>query len=202
MGVWPHDAPDEPEEVTIRVESGRVVAINGEAVTPLQAMRRANEIGGRNGIWMKNALENRIIGTKSRGVYEAPGMELLGFAIRAVYQATICRRGSAVFHHLSRVIAEDIYDGRLFEPAAQGALAGIDHITKFGTGTVGLRLYKGNVYFSSLTEVPHSLYNEADSSMEASDGLNPASSQGYLEVQRVAAHAMARAGQIEDRIRG
>ncbi|MEZ4465293.1 MAG: argininosuccinate synthase [bacterium] len=78
--------PRPGREITLRVEAGEVVAINGQALSPLAAMRLANDVAGRNGIWMKNALENRVVGTKSRGVYEAPGMELLGFAVRAVYR--------------------------------------------------------------------------------------------------------------------
>ena len=91
MGVWPKDAPDEVESFTVRFESGMAVAINGVEVTPLDAMTQANLIGGRNGIGLKNALENRIIGTKSRGVYESPGMELLGYALLQVYQAVMDR---------------------------------------------------------------------------------------------------------------
>jgi len=197
MGVWPQDAPDEIESVLIRVEGGRCVAINGEAVTPLQAMERANDIAGRNGVWMKNALENRIIGTKSRGVYEAPGMELLGFALRSVYQATMDRRSGALFNHMSRLVSQQIYDGRLYDPATQAALAGIDALAQYAHGTVKVGMYKGNLYFESMTDCPHSLYNPADSSMEASDGLNPHSSQGYLEVQAVEALVMAGAGQIK-----
>merc|ERR1719409_943593 len=78
MGVWPSKAPDAMEEVTLGFEKGRCVSINGKKVTPLEAMHEANAIGGRNGVGISHAHENRIIGTKSRGVYEAPGMELLG----------------------------------------------------------------------------------------------------------------------------
>ncbi len=197
MGVWPQDAPDEMESVTLRFEGGRCTAINGEAVTPLQAMERANDIAGRNGIWMKNALESRIIGTKSRGVYEAPGMELLGFGLRTVYQATMDRRAGSLFEQLSALVSQQIYDGRLYDPATQAALAGIDSLVQYAHGTVKVGMYKGNLYFQSLTECPHSLYNPADSSMEASDGLNPHSSQGYLEVQSVEAIVMAQSGQIK-----
>jgi argininosuccinate synthase len=197
MGVWPQDAPDEIESITLRIASGQCVAINGESVTPLQAMERANDIAGRNGIWMKNALENRIIGTKSRGVYEAPGMELLGFALKAVYQATMDRRASGLFEHLSRLVSQQVYDGRLYDPATQAALAGIESLTQYAHGTVKVGMYKGNLYFEALTDCPHSLYNPADSSMEASDGLNPHSSQGYLEVEAVEALVMASAGQIK-----
>ena len=196
MGVWPQDAPDEVETLTVRVEKGRVVAINEASVTPLEAMRQANTIGGRNGIWMLNALENRIIGTKSRGVYEAPGMEVLGHAIRAVYEATMARRAHHFFAQLSTLIGNQIYDGRLYDPTTQAALAAVDSLTEYATGTVELGLYKGNIYFQKLTDCPHSLYSEADASMEASDGLNPASSQGWLEVHSVEALTMAGAGQI------
>jgi len=197
MGVWPQDAPDAVESVTLRFESGRCVAINGEAVNPLQAMERANDIAGRNGIWMKNALENRIIGTKSRGVYEAPGMELLGYGLRSVYQATMDRRAAKLFNSLSSLVSQQVYDGRLYDPATQAALAGIDSLAQYAHGTVTVGMYKGNLYFESLTACPHSLYNPADSSMEASDGLNPHSSQGYLEVQSVEALVMAGSRQIK-----
>jgi argininosuccinate synthase len=199
MGVWPQQAPDAVETVKLRFEAGRCVAINGQAVAPLGAMLTANAIGGRNGVWMKNALENRVIGTKSRGVYEAPGMEVLGTGLRYVYQATMDRKATALFGQLSKLIADQIYDGRYFDPVTQAAKAAIGVLAAKATGSVELGLYKGNVYFQKLTECPHSLYNEADSSMEASDGLNPASSQGYVEVQSVEAKSMARAGQIRAR---
>ena len=199
MGVWPEKAPDQVESVTIRFESGRCTAINGKKLDSVEAMKLANEIGGRNGLWMRNALENRVIGTKSRGVYEAPGMELLGAALRTVYQAVLDRRATALLHSLSRLIADQIYDGRYFDPATQAARAAVKVLSSKANGTVKLGLYKGNIYFQSLTDVPHSLYNEADSSMEASEGLNPASSQGYCEVQSVEALSMARAGWIVSR---
>ncbi|MFT7578573.1 MAG: argininosuccinate synthase [Myxococcota bacterium] len=197
MGVWPQDAPDVVEQVTLTIHAGRCVAVNGESVTPLQAMYKANAIAGRNGIWMRNALENRIIGTKSRGVYEAPGMELLSYALRTVYQATLGRRSTKLFTYLSSLIADQVYDGRLYEPAGRAALAGVDALTEFSHGVVSLGLYKGNIYFKALTDCPHSLYSPADASMEASDGLNPVSSQGYLEVASVEARVMAQAGQIK-----
>jgi argininosuccinate synthase len=173
------------------------VAIHGHPVTPLEAMREANLIGGRNGIGMKNALENRVVGTKSRGVYEAPGMEVLGVGLRQVYQAVTDRRATLLFQHLSKVIADQIYDGRYFDPVTRAAMAGIDIMAASATATVKLGLYKGNLHFMSLTDCATSLYNEADSSMEASEGLNPVSSQGYAEIQSVEARSLAKAGQIK-----
>jgi argininosuccinate synthase len=201
MGVWPQDAPEEVRTVTLRFEAGRCVAIDNEALEPLQVMLKANDIAGKSGVWMKNALENRVIGTKSRGVYEAPGMELLGTGLKYVYMATVDRRASALLQHMSRVIADQVYDGRYFDPVTQAARAAIQVFAAKATGTVELGLYKGNIYFQKLTACPHSLYNEADSSMEASEGLNPTSSQGYVEVQSVEALSMARAGQIQARYR-
>merc|ERR1719235_2446483 len=103
--------------ITLRFERGRCVAINGTKMTPLQVLQNANKIAGRNGIGISHALENRILGTKSRGVYEAPGMELLGRGLEYVYQAVLDRRSSALFHNLSRHIADQIYDGRYFDPS-------------------------------------------------------------------------------------
>ena len=196
MGVWPWQAPDKPEQITIRFAKGRPVQINGKDVSPLEAMMLANEIGGRNGIGMKHALENRIIGTKSRGVYEAPGMELLGSAIRYVYQATMDRRATLFFMQLSKLISDQIYDGRYYDPTTVAARNAVDTLAQYADGTVKLSLYKGNILFDSLTDCPHSIYNEADSSMEASDGVNPVSSQGFAEIQSVEARMLALSGQI------
>jgi argininosuccinate synthase len=196
MGVWPMEAPDKPEKVAIRFEKGRAVAINGKAVDPVRAMMLANTIGGRNGVGMKHALENRIIGTKSRGVYEAPGMELLGAALRFLYQAVLDRRATALFQQLSKLVADQIYDGRYYDPMTQAARAAIRVLARPASGAVTVSLYKGNIFFHALSDCPASLYNEADSSMEASNGLNPVSSQGFAEIQSVEARMMAVARQI------
>jgi argininosuccinate synthase len=196
MGVWPKDAPDKAEEVTVRFENGRAVEINGKAMGPLEAMQAANTIGGRSGVGIKNALENRIIGTKSRGVYEAPGMELLGRCLLHVYQATMDKGSWQLFKALSDLVARQVYEGRYFDPSTEAAMAAIESLAQYASGTVTVGLYKGNIQFHGLTKCAASLYNEADASMEASDGLDPASSQGYAEVQSVEAKALAAAKQI------
>ncbi len=197
MGCWPHQAPNRVEEFTVRFVKARPVAINGKAIaSALKIMQLANLIGGRNGIGIKNALENRIIGTKSRGVYEAPGMELLGFCLLQVYQAVMDKRSSELFASMSGLVARQIYEGRYYDPVATAAIAAIDVFAKAATGTVKVGLYKGNIYFLALTDCPASLYNEADSSMESSEGLNPVSSQGFAEIQGVEARALARSRQI------
>ncbi len=196
MGVWPQQAPDKVEKFTVRFEKARAVQLNNRDVTPIEAMQLANKLAGRNGIGMKHALENRIIGTKSRGVYEAPGMELLATCLRYIYQATMDRRAGLLFDQLSKLVADQIYDGRYFDPATQAARAAIGVLAKHASGTVEVGLYKGSIFFNALTGCKATIYNEADSSMEASDGLNPVSSQGFAEIQSVEARMLARAGQI------
>ena len=131
------------------------------------------------------------------GVYEAPGMELLGRALEFVYQAVLDRRATKLFGQLSDLVADQIYDGRWFDPTTRAAMAGIRELTKTASGRVTVGAYKGSIFFIKLVDVKSSLYNEADSSMEASDGLNPVSSQGYAEIQAVEARTLALAGQIE-----
>jgi argininosuccinate synthase len=106
------------------------------------------------------------------------------------------RSASKLFRFLSRLIADEVYDGRLWEPASRAALAGVATLTELSHGTVRLGLYKGNIYFRELSDCPHSLYNPADASMEASDGLNPRSSQGFVEVASVEARIMAQRGHV------
>ena len=198
MGVWPMQAPNKIESVEIEFKEGRPVAINGEKLKPFDLLVKANEVGGRNGIGMSHALENRIIGTKSRGVYEAPGMELLGKSLRYVYHAILDKRATTMFDRLSRFIAVQIYDGRYYDLATKAAFAAIDTFAAKATGKVKVGLYKGNIFFQSLTGVKASLYFEADASMEASKGLNPVSSQGFAEIQSVEARSMAKAGQVSE----
>jgi argininosuccinate synthase len=196
MGVWPEEAPNKTEKFTVRFKKGYAVEINGKKVSPLTAIQIANKIGGRNGIGIKNALENRIIGTKSRGVYEAPGMELLAHCLQQLYYATMDRTCTELFKSLSRLIAWQVYGARYFDPATTAAFAAVNVMAKHASGVVTVGLYKGNIHFCGLKDCAASLYNEADSSMEASKGLNPRSSQGYVEVQSVEAKSLAKAGQI------
>merc|ERR1712039_359574 len=181
MGVWPRDAPSNPEQVTLRFEKGRCVAVNGKSLPPIEVVQLANKLAGRNGIGLSHALENRILGTKSRGVY----------------QAVLDRRSTNLFKELSRHVSDQIYDGRYFDPSTRAAVAAIWQLAEPANGTVKIQLFKGNMHFLSLTECPHSVYFEADSSMEASEGLNPVSSQGFLEVSAVEAKSMAKAGLID-----
>ena len=195
MGVWPEKAPNKVEKVTLSFVKGRCVAVNDKKLSPLEVMKLANTIGGRNGIGMKHALENRIIGTKSRGVYEAPGMEVLSWGLKYIYEGVMDRRSTDLFQKLSKFVADQIYDGRWYDPATRAARAAIQVWADKATADVTLGLYKGNIFFEALTGLKGTIYNEADSSMEASNGLNPHSSQGFAEIQSVEAKMLAKAGQ-------
>ena len=197
MGVWPEKAPAKVEKVTLTFVKGRCTAVNGKKLAPLDVMKLVNEIGGRNGIGMKHALENRIIGTKSRGVYEAPGMEVLSWGLKYIYEGVMDRRSTDLFQKLSKFVSDQIYDGRWYDPATRAARAAIQVWADQATAEVTLGLYKGNIFFESLTGLKGTIYNEADSSMEASDGLNPHSSQGFAEIQSVEAKMLAISGQIK-----
>ena len=196
MGVWPTEAPHKVEKIALTSEKGRRVAENGKKMSPYQVMLAANKIGGRNGIGMKHALENRIIGTKSRGVYEAPGMEVLSWGLKYIYEGSMDRRSTKMFQELSKFVADQIYDGRWFDPATRAERAAIQDWADKATAEVTLGLYKGNIFFEALKGLKATIYNEADSSMEASNGLNPHSSQGFAEIQSVEAKMLAKAGQI------
>lgn len=203
MTCWPEDAPDKVEKVSIVFHDGKAVSINGMETNPLEIMREANKIGGRNGLGLANAMENRVIGTKSRGVYEAPGMELLGYCLSQVYQTVLDKRSTDLFSHLSKFVANQIYDGRYFDPSTRAALNAIDTLASRAHGKVDVSLYKGTVFIDSISEVPHSLYVEEFASMEADEGdqegLDPSSAQGFVEVQRCEAVALSRAGHIQAR---
>ena len=128
-------------------------------------------------------------------------MELLGRCLEFIYQAVMDRRANRLFQQLSGLVAGQIYDGRFYDPATNAAMKAIDALAQPASATVQVGLYKGNIYFQKLTNCPGSLYNQEDSSMEESAGLNPASSQGFVEIQSVEARRLARAGQINAKCR-
>ncbi|GAC1336718.1 MAG: argininosuccinate synthase [Isosphaeraceae bacterium] len=197
MGVRPGEAPDQPETVVVRFEKGRPIAINGNRTNPYEAIVQANEIGGRNGVGIGTHLvENRFVGIKSRGVYEAPGMELLGSAYMYLLQLILDRRARQFFDQISSLISTQIYQGYGRDPASRMAAEALKPVIELATGTIALSLHKGRVTFESATDVPHSLYSEANSSMEAIGEFDHADSEGFLRVLSVGARALAAAGQV------
>jgi argininosuccinate synthase len=197
MGKLPPWAANEPEAVEVRFETGRPVAINGQRVSAYQAIRTANEIGGRHGVGIcSHLVENRFVGIKSRGVYEAPGMELLGTAYAFLLQLVLDRRGRDLFDHLSPFVAKQIYQGYGFDLATCMAREALKPVLELMTGTVRVTLYKGGVHFAAAADVPHQLYSESNASMEAVGEFDHADSEGFLRVLQVSARALAANGQV------
>lgn len=200
MGVSAEAAPDNPERVTVRFEKGRPVAINDETVDAYRAIVLANQLGGRNGVGIcVHLVENRFVGIKSRGVYEAPGMELLGTCYGYLLELVVDRRARELFDQMSLFLAKQVYQGYGYDLASQMAYGAVRRVAELVTGTVAVDLYKGHVGFVAATEVPHSLYSEANASMEAIGEFNHADSEGFLRVLSVSARALAAAGQIAPR---
>lgn len=198
MGRRPQDAPDEPEIVTIRFEKGRPVAINGKQVDLVGAFLEANAIGGKHAVGIgTHVVENRFVGVKSRGVYEAPGMELLGTAYGYLLQLVLDRRARELFDQLSLYIAKQLYQGYGFDLGTQMARQAIGSINRLATGTIAVAAYKGRVDFVSATDAPHSLYSEENASMEAMGSFHHGDSEGMARVLGVSARALAVAGQID-----
>lgn len=197
MGVLPKDAPDAPESVAVRFEQGRPVAINGKKATAFEAIQVANALGGKHAVGIATHLvENRFVGIKSRGVYEAPGMELLGSAYAFLLQLVLDRRGRELFDHLSLFVAKQIYQGYGFDLATHMARSALAPISALATGTITLKLYKGRAEFASAADVPHQMYSEANASMEAIGSFDHADSEGFLRVLQVSARALAANGHV------
>ncbi len=197
MGVYPTKAPDAPELVTIRFEKGRPVSINNNKTTAYQAITRANQLGGKHGVGIcYHLVENLFVGIKSRGVYEAPGMELLGSAYFYLLQLVLDRRSRELFDHLSLMLAKQVYQGYGYDLASKVALDAVKSFAQLVTGTVQVSLYKGHTHFASATDVPHSLYSEANASMEAIGEFDHADSEGFLRVLSVSARALAATKQV------
>ena len=197
MGVLPKDAPDAPEVVSVRFEAGRPVAINGKKVGAFEAIRQANAIGGKHGVGIATHLvENRFVGIKSRGVYEAPGMELLGTAYAFLLQLVLDRRSRELFDQLSLYVAKQIYQGYGFDLGTHMAREAVKPINALATGTIRLKLYKGRAEFDAADDVPHQMYSESNASMEAVGEFDHADSEGFLRVLQVSARALAANRQV------
>lgn len=182
MGVSPQAAPDKAEKVTIDFQSGVPVAVNGKTLSPLEIVQELNQIGGRNGVGRIDMVENRFVGMKSRGVYEAPGMTLLYDAHRYVEQLTMDRDLMHLRDQLSPVVAEMVYYGFWYAAKMDALLAFIQQAQKVVTGSVTLQLYKGNVILDSRTS-PNSLYDEGIATMEGGGSYNQDDAEGFLRIQ-------------------
>lgn len=142
---WPGDTPDEPEQVTVEFHAGQVTDVDGSGPDPLAWMSRCNEVGARHGVWLRDVVERRIIGTVCRGVYEAPGLELLNHAWSRVLQVNLDAAARALYDQLADVVGKEMYEGHWMDPAAVAARAAIDVLLAEVSGRVVLVVHRGVV---------------------------------------------------------
>ena len=159
MGVSPYAAPDVPTHVTIDFEAGAPVGINGEKMKASKIIEKLNEVGGANGIGIIDIVENRLVGMKDRGVYETPGGTILYFAHQQLEMITVDKDTLHLKQKLAVDYADLIYNGKWYSPMQEALTAFANESNKYVTGTVKLKLYKGNIIPAGMTS-PYSLYSE------------------------------------------
>ncbi len=159
MSVSPFQAPDKPTYVTIDFEAGAPVAFNGEKMKASKIIEKLNEAGGRNGIGLLDIVENRLVGMKDRGVYETPGGTILYAAHRQLEMLTVDKDTLHEKQKLAVDFADLIYNGKWFSPLREALQAFADEADKYVTGSVKMKLYKGNIIPAGTTS-PYSLYSE------------------------------------------
>ena len=182
MSVSPQSAPDQPEHVTVSWEAGVPVGINGQAFSPLAIVQSLNALGGRHGIGRVDIVENRIVGMKSRGVYEAPGMTILYDARLYVEQITMDRDLMHLRDRLAPEVAELVYYGFWYSPKMDALRAFMQEAQRYVTGDVELQLYKGNIMVHR-RQSPHSLYDEGIATMEGGGSYDQTDAEGFLRIQ-------------------
>ena len=179
--VMPYDAPDMPTEITIDFESGDPVAINGEKMSPAALLTKLNELGGANGVGYLDIVENRFIGMKSRGVYETPGGTVLYRARRAIESLTLDRGAMHTKDEMMPRYAELLYNGFWFSPEREMLQAAVDKANEAVTGTVRLKLYKGNVIVTG-QKSPNSLYSEEIVTFEEDSVYDQRDAEGFIKL--------------------
>ncbi|MCH2120757.1 MAG: argininosuccinate synthase [Planctomycetota bacterium] len=182
MTVSPQQAPDAIEKVTIEFEKGVPTKLNGDPKSALQMVLDLNEIGGRNGVGQIDIVENRFVGMKSRGVYEAPGMTILYAAHRYLEQLTMDRDLMHLRDRMSPEVAEMVYYGFWYTAKMDALFEFINAAQKWTTGTIELALYKGNIQVES-RQSPYSLYDEGIATMEGGGAYNQDDAEGFLRIQ-------------------
>ena len=181
LGVSPEKAPDTPEYVELEFEAGICKKVNGKEVTPKELISTLNEIGGRNGVGIQDICENRVVGMKSRGVYETPGGTILYYAHRELQYLTLDRQSQAWNEICSTKFAELVYSGEWYTPLRESLSAYFDKINETVTGKVKLKLYKGNIIPAGATS-PYSLYNESIASFTTGELYNHADANGFINL--------------------
>ena len=180
MGVSPFAAPDVPTYVTLDFEAGAPVAINGEKMKASAIIAKLNELGGANGIGIIDIVENRLVGMKDRGVYETPGGTILYFAHDQLEMLTVDKDTLHLKQKLAVDYADLIYNGKWYSPLQEALTAFANESNKFVTGTVKLKLYKGNIIPAGMTS-PYSLYSENLATFDESD-YDQKDAQGFINL--------------------
>jgi argininosuccinate synthase len=191
MTVSPQDAPNDPEQITLEFEAGVPTKLNGRRRDAFPMVDELNRIGGRHGIGRIDMVENRFVGMKSRGVYEAPGMTILYTAHRLVEQLTMDRDLMHLRDRLSPEVAELVYYGFWYSAKMDALLGLIRDAQRHVTGEVSLKLYKGNLLVDSRSS-PRSLYDEGIATMEGGGSYNQTDAEGFLRIQGLPSRVQAR----------
>ena len=180
MGVSPLQAPDEPTYITLDFTQGIPTALNGEALSPKEIILRLNELGGANGIGLLDIVENRLVGMKCRGVYETPGGTILYKAHSVLETVCLDKMTAHEKQRIAITFAELVYNGQWFTPLREALSAFVDKTQERVTGTVKLKLYKGNIINAGVWS-PNSLYSEKIATFGESD-YNQKDAEGFINL--------------------
>jgi len=181
MGVTPEQAPDTPTYLTIHFEKGVPTAIDGVELNPVDLIGKLNELGGANGIGIIDIVENRLVGMKSRGVYETPGGTILYAAHEMLENLTLDRETMHLKQMLAGKFADFVYFGQWFTPAREALSAFVDKTQETVTGDVKIKLYKGNITPASVTS-PYSLYDEDIATFAEDDVYDQKDADGFINL--------------------
>lgn len=181
MGVTPEKAPDKPTYVTISFDKGVPVAVDGKKMKGSDIVRKLNELGGSNGIGLADIVENRLVGMKSRGVYETPGGAILYHAHEVLETLCLDKETSHYKQQVAIKFADLVYNGQWFTPLREALSAFVDSTQQTVTGDVKLKLYKGNITNAGVTS-PYSLYDEDIATFAEDDVYDQMDSQGFINL--------------------
>ena len=181
MGCSPEQAPDEAEYVSLHFEKGVPTSVNGQEMEPLQIVECLNQIGGKHGVGILDIVENRLVGMKSRGVYETPGGTILYAAHEKLEEITLDRETQHYKAMMAMKFAELVYNGQWYTPLRKAMSAFVDSTQETVTGDVKLKLYKGNIIPASVTS-PYSLFSEGMATFNEDDCYNQADSAGFINL--------------------
>ena len=179
LGVTPEKAPDEPEFVTLTFEQGVPKSVNGVEMKVSDIIRKLNELGGKHGIGIVDIVENRVVGMKSRGVYETPGGTILMEAQKQLEELVLDRATMEVKKDMGNKLAQVVYEGKWFTPLREAIQAFVESTQKYVTGEVKFRLYKGNIIKAGTTS-PYSLYSESLASFTTGDLYDHHDADGFI----------------------